>query len=108
MDHSKFVCICCSIATFKYYTFLRWCLSITHRSSQQSITTKVVSFAVKFFPPCGEYLWDCVEETQRVTRKRKKTPIPELNLTSRGTSTELMDLIRFALKRPLLTLVCTR
>ncbi|KIK61585.1 hypothetical protein GYMLUDRAFT_42596 [Collybiopsis luxurians FD-317 M1] len=34
-------------------------------ASQQSIT-KVVSFAVKFFPPCGEDLWDCiVEETQK-------------------------------------------
>lgn len=45
---------------------LRQCLSIAHHSSQQSIT-KVVSFAVKFFPPCGEDLWDCiVEETQKV------------------------------------------
>ncbi|KAJ3724141.1 CTD kinase subunit gamma CTK3-domain-containing protein [Lentinula guzmanii] len=34
-------------------------------ASQQSIR-KVVSYAVKFFPPCGEDLWDCiVEETQK-------------------------------------------
>ncbi|KAJ7855911.1 CTD kinase subunit gamma CTK3-domain-containing protein [Mycena olivaceomarginata] len=34
-------------------------------ASQQSIQ-KVVGFAVKFFPPCGEDLWDCiVEECQK-------------------------------------------
>ncbi|KAL4261561.1 CTD kinase subunit gamma [Pleurotus pulmonarius] len=34
-------------------------------ASQQSIQ-KVVSFAIKFFPPCGEDLWDCVvEECQK-------------------------------------------
>ncbi|GAW04019.1 CTD kinase subunit gamma [Lentinula edodes] len=34
-------------------------------ASQHSIR-KVVSFAVKFFPRCGEDLWDCiVEETQK-------------------------------------------
>ncbi|TFK45122.1 CTD kinase subunit gamma CTK3-domain-containing protein [Crucibulum laeve] len=36
-------------------------------ASQQSIQ-KVVGFAVKFFPPCGEDLWDCiVEECQKGT-----------------------------------------
>ncbi|KAF5355523.1 hypothetical protein D9758_006387 [Tetrapyrgos nigripes] len=36
-------------------------------ASQQSIQ-KVVSFAVKFFPPCGEDIWDCiVEECQKGT-----------------------------------------
>ncbi|KAJ7043927.1 CTD kinase subunit gamma CTK3-domain-containing protein [Mycena alexandri] len=34
-------------------------------ASQQSIQ-KVVGFAVKYFPPCGEDLWDCiVEECQK-------------------------------------------
>lgn len=34
-------------------------------ASQQSIQ-KVVTFAVKYFPPCGEDLWDCVvEECQK-------------------------------------------
>ncbi|KAJ7578386.1 CTD kinase subunit gamma CTK3-domain-containing protein [Mycena floridula] len=34
-------------------------------ASQQSIQ-KVVTFAIKFFPPCGEDLWDCiVEECQK-------------------------------------------
>ncbi|KAK2463025.1 hypothetical protein APHAL10511_004680 [Amanita phalloides] len=36
-------------------------------ASQQSIQ-KVVGFAVKYFPPCGEDLWDCVvEECQKGT-----------------------------------------
>jgi len=35
-------------------------------SSQHSIQ-KVVSFAVKYFPPCGEDIWDCIiEETEKV------------------------------------------
>ncbi|KDR69879.1 hypothetical protein GALMADRAFT_76955 [Galerina marginata CBS 339.88] len=34
-------------------------------ASQQSIQ-KLVSFAVKHFPPCGEDIWDCIiEETQK-------------------------------------------
>jgi len=34
-------------------------------ASQQSIQ-KVVSFAVKYFPPCGEDIWDCIiEETEK-------------------------------------------
>ncbi|KAJ7644280.1 CTD kinase subunit gamma CTK3-domain-containing protein [Roridomyces roridus] len=34
-------------------------------ASQQSIQ-KVVGFAIKYFPPCGEDLWDCiVEECQK-------------------------------------------
>ncbi|KAF8957356.1 CTD kinase subunit gamma CTK3-domain-containing protein [Flammula alnicola] len=34
-------------------------------ASQQSIQ-KVVSFAIKHFPPCGEDIWDCIiEETQK-------------------------------------------
>ncbi|KAF8161521.1 CTD kinase subunit gamma CTK3-domain-containing protein [Crassisporium funariophilum] len=36
-------------------------------ASQQSIQ-KVVSYAIKHFPPCGEDIWDCiVEETQKGT-----------------------------------------
>lgn len=40
---------------------------VTKCRSQQSIQ-KVVSFAVKHFPPCGEDIWDCiVEETSRAS-----------------------------------------
>ena len=36
-------------------------------SSQQSIQ-KVVGYALKYFPRCGEDLWDCiVEECQKVS-----------------------------------------
>ena len=42
-----------------------WLIYLKH-SSQQSIQ-KVVSFAVKYFPPCGEDIWDCIiEETEKV------------------------------------------
>ena len=34
---------------------------IIHPSSQQSIQ-KVVGFAAKHFPSCGEDIWDCIVE----------------------------------------------
>ncbi|KAF8911684.1 CTD kinase subunit gamma CTK3-domain-containing protein [Gymnopilus junonius] len=43
------------------------CIDILRKlnASQQSIS-KLVTFAIKYFPPCGEDIWDCiVEETQK-------------------------------------------
>lgn len=40
-------------------------LAINDSSTQLSIQ-KVVGYAIKYFPPCGEDLWDCiVEECQK-------------------------------------------
>ncbi|KAJ3508088.1 hypothetical protein NLJ89_g5946 [Agrocybe chaxingu] len=56
-------------------------------ASQQSIQ-KVVGFAVKHFPPCGEDIWDCiVEETAKVQLTEIRTELaadpPQGSINSR-------------------------